>query len=180
MRTYLTSTTVYTFAELSDEAKKKVVENNYDINVDHEWHESTYEDAERIGCKISAFDTGRASSIEFALTESAKDVCSKIIENHGETCDTYEIAMRLLARLRAIELREGVAEEKELLDICQVDEYDYCDSFRAALTEELEHELGQCYLNILRNEYEYQTSEEAIIESIEANEYEFTEDGTID
>lgn len=33
------------------------------------------------------------------------------------------------------------------------------------------------YLKSLRDEYDYQTSEKAIIETIEANEYEFTEDG---
>lgn len=32
---------------------------------------------------------------------------------------------------------------------------------------------------ILRDEYEYLTSDEAILESIRANEYEFTEDGSI-
>ena len=32
---------------------------------------------------------------------------------------------------------------------------------------------------MLRNEYEYLTSEEAVIESIRANEYEFTEDGKL-
>jgi hypothetical protein len=35
------------------------------------------------------------------------------------------------------------------------------------------------YLEMLRQEYEYQTSEEAIIETIEANEYTFLEDGTM-
>ena len=33
------------------------------------------------------------------------------------------------------------------------------------------------YLIMLRNDYEYMTSKAAIIETIEANEYEFTVDG---
>jgi len=33
------------------------------------------------------------------------------------------------------------------------------------------------YLTILRNELEYLDSDDAVKESIEANEYEFTEDG---
>jgi len=32
---------------------------------------------------------------------------------------------------------------------------------------------------MLQKEYEYETSEEAIVETIKANEYEFTEDGNL-
>jgi len=32
---------------------------------------------------------------------------------------------------------------------------------------------------MLREEYDYLTSDEAVIESIEINNYEFTEDGTL-
>ena len=39
--------------------------------------------------------------------------------------------------------------------------------------------LCEDYRIILRNEYEYLTSEEAIIETIESNEYYFTEDGKL-
>jgi len=34
-------------------------------------------------------------------------------------------------------------------------------------------------MSILRQEYEYQTSEEAIIETIAANDYDFTNEGRI-
>ena len=46
-------TKVYLFSELSDQAKQKVIEDNYDINVDYEWWESAYEDAANIGLKIT-------------------------------------------------------------------------------------------------------------------------------
>jgi hypothetical protein len=45
----------------------------------------------------------------------------------------------------------------------------------AELLTNLEH----CYTCLLRREYEYQTSREAIIDSIEANSYEFTEKGNL-
>jgi len=54
-------TTVYKFDELSDEAKQQSIENLYDLNVDYEWWDCTYEDAENIGLKISEFDLDRAS-----------------------------------------------------------------------------------------------------------------------
>ena len=54
-------TKVYLFSELSDQAKQKVIEDNYDINVDYEWWESAYEDAANIGLKITGFDIDRGS-----------------------------------------------------------------------------------------------------------------------
>ena len=51
------------------------------------------------------------------------------------------------------------------------------------VTEEWEekflNDISNDYLKILRDEYDYRTSKEAIIESIEANEYDFTENGKI-
>jgi len=35
------------------------------------------------------------------------------------------------------------------------------------------------YKDLLQQEYEYQTSKKAVIETIEANEYEFTKDGKL-
>jgi hypothetical protein len=50
-------------------------------------------------------------------------------------------------------------------------------------TEELEEQfiedISRAYATILSNEYGYLTSTEAIIETIEANEYEFTEKGEL-
>jgi hypothetical protein len=45
------------------------------------------------------------------------------------------------------------------------------DNYRKALLED--------YLSILYKEYDYQTSREQIIESIRANDYNFTLDGSI-
>jgi len=35
------------------------------------------------------------------------------------------------------------------------------------------------YLSLLRQEYEYLTSKDAIVETIQANDYEFTEEGKL-
>ena len=47
------------------------------------------------------------------------------------------------------------------------------------LEEDFNKSLAGDYLKMLKDEYEYQSSEEAIIETIEANEYEFTADGEL-
>jgi hypothetical protein len=47
------------------------------------------------------------------------------------------------------------------------------------LERDYHHDLNEEMWKMLREEYEYLTSDEAVIESIEINNYEFTEDGKI-
>jgi hypothetical protein len=47
------------------------------------------------------------------------------------------------------------------------------------IVEETRHNFCREIYRALETEYDYLTSEEAIIETIEANEYEFTEDGEL-
>lgn len=159
MRTVTTHTTVYRFDELSDKAKQKAIEKRYDINVDFDWWDYMYADAETIGCTIDGFDIDRGG--ECSLTcEDAPETARLIVENHGETCGTRKLADQYLK-----DRMELLGEEEE-------GDFDALDTiFQRALGEE--------YLSLLRQEYEYQTSEAAIIETILANEYEFTEDGRI-
>lgn len=49
------------------------------------------------------------------------------------------------------------------------------DNLRYATVDDM---LGE-YLKILQEEYEYRTSDEGVLEMIEANEFEFTADGEI-
>lgn len=49
----------------------------------------------------------------------------------------------------------------------------------AEFLQEVCKDLSNYFLNCLRNDYDYRTSEECILESIEANEYKFTADGKI-
>lgn len=148
MRTYTTKHTVYDFSELSEEAKQKALENLYDINVDHEWWDATYYDADNIGLTIDGFDTDHGT-IEGKLTDDMQSVCKSIMAEHGEGTDTYKLAEQW-------QHKHGE---------------DNTEEFTKLLLEE--------YLAILRQEYDYLTSEEAIIDTIEANEYEFTKDGEL-
>jgi len=47
------------------------------------------------------------------------------------------------------------------------------------MDEDFEKELSKDYFYIMQNEYDYLTSEKAIIESIKSSEYEFEEDGSL-
>lgn len=150
---------VYKFNELSDEAKEKALEKLYDLNVDYEWWESTYEDAKNIGLEITSFDLDRNRHAKGHLTESLHDVILAIIRDHGKDCDTFKLA-------KEYEAKFVFNEDNELEN-----EDDLIDDFTHDLLEE--------YSIILQHEYEYQTSEQAIIETIEANDYDFDEDGNL-
>jgi len=63
-------TKLYHFDELSEEAKQKAIEGLSDINTDYEWWESTYEDAENIGLKLTSFGLDRMQKDYEHLTSS--------------------------------------------------------------------------------------------------------------
>ena len=170
MRTILT--TVYKFDELTEEGKRKALENLYDINVDFDWWDSTYDDAETIGCKITEFDLDRGSYCRLACPD-AHETARLIVENHGEMCDTRKLADEYLKDHDKIIDEAEKDEDGELSDEYAV------DKLLDELNAEFERALGEEYLSILRQEYEYQTSEEAIKEAIETNDYDFTEEGRI-
>lgn len=148
MRTYTTEHTVYKFEELSEEAQQNALEKLYDINVDWSWWEYIYDDAKDIGLEITSFDLYH-NDIEGRLTEDLPTVAQRILDNHGDVCETYQLAKQW-------QHKHGEDNETEFLKLL----------------------LGE-YKSLLEREYEYQTSEEAIKETIDANEYEFTKEGIL-
>lgn len=171
MRTETTTRTLYLFDELSEDEKNAAIEKLWDLNVDHDWWDVVYMDAEDIGLKIHGFDLDR-HDIEGRFTRAANEVAQNIINNHGDMCETYKTAKAFMNDWEPIftaymdetsadyESRES---EEKMLD----------------LESEFLHSLLEDYWIMLRKEYEYMTSEEAIKETIEANEYEFTEAGEL-
>lgn len=170
------SINLYQFNELSDEAKQIALEKLADINVDCNWWESTYEDAENVELKISGFDIDRGSYVTCGFMEGATTTARRIIAEHGEICDTYKLAKEFLSDHD--KLVEKYSDGKNLNVVAYENEQDFDDDVKD-LEDEFLKQLGECYLVMLRKEYEYRTSEAAIIETIEAREYDFTEDGEL-
>lgn len=170
----------YKFADLSKDAKQTAIEHFSDI-MDYEWWKWTLEDAEEtIGLKIEEFDLEYRGSISGRALWSGKDVCKQIMGFHGTGCETYKIAVRYSQKYAELQKKYLVLDVKEKMT--QADMYDErqeLDTESEELDESLEKELLDAYLKILRDEYEYLQSDEAIIETIEANDYEFEEDGTL-
>lgn len=164
-------TTVYKFAELSEQGKQKAIEGLMDINVDFDWWQFIYLDAKNVGIEIGGFDIDRGAYVQIEVYDPL-ETANKILKDHGEMCETYSNAKQFIEERDALVSKysnEGdkVPEENEYDFDCELDE----------LETEYKKTLEEDYLSLLRAEYEYLTSEEAIIETIKCNEYEFTVDG---
>lgn len=173
MKTITKTYNVYSFDELSEKAKQKAIDKLYDINVTDEWWEQTYEDASEIGLKITGFDIDRGDFCEGEFNEGACFTAQAIINNHGEVCETYKTATNFLKERDEIVNSAAKDENGEFED-----EYEL-DNQLDELESEFLKSILQDYLAMLRSSYEYLTSEEAIIETIESNEYTFLENGTM-
>jgi hypothetical protein len=155
---------LYKFSELSESAKQKAIAELSDINVSNDWWEYNYEDAKQIGLKITGFDLDRGNYAKGKIIGTAEETALLIKENHGPETDTFKLAEGFLLDLEKLELKPE-SKDRELM-IEDLEEY---------FLKEL---LGD-YLYILKKEYEYRTSKEAIIETIESNDYDFTENGDL-
>lgn len=170
MRTETKVIDAYKFAELSDEAKEKAI-NNW-LNGDmYDWWENVYKDAANVGIKITGFDIDGGSYCNIEFDDSVCDSAEKIKSNHGESCESWKTANDFLVERDSIVSTWGKDEDGELINEGDLDEKldDIEDEFKKSISED--------YRIMLQKKYEYLTSREYAIESIKANDYEFTEDG---
>lgn len=170
-------TKVFSFSELSNEAKEVALSNNRDINLFYDWWDSVYYDAkETAALKITSFDIDRGNFCEANFVSDAHDTANKIISEHGESCNTYNVAKTFLGDYD--NLVEKYSDGKDLSRVKEGSEYEFDND-----TDELEanflKELSKCYLSTLCNEYEYLYSDTAVSEALIMNETLFTKDGKV-
>jgi hypothetical protein len=165
---------IYKFDELSAEAQEKAICSLSDINVSLEWWDFVTHDAEIIGVKIESFDIYR-HSIDGHLILDAEDVANHILRDHGPGA-TRSTAEEYLSERDALVEKYSDGKDKERVAEGNEAEFDEdCDD----LDSDFADAILQDYLSMLRQEYEWLTSDEAIKDTIIANEYEFTEDGQL-
>lgn len=174
MRTETVTREIFTFDELSEEAQQKAIDNNRDINTGHEWWEWDYEDAANIGLKITSFDLDRNKGADGRLRWGSMEVARKITEEHGEKCQTHITAKNFLKEWGDLVLQHSNGVETDI--VAEENAYEF-DKDADGLEEEFLKNLLSDYADILQKQYEYLYSDEAIKETIQANAYEFTEDG---
>jgi len=168
MRTIRTK--VYLFSELSEASQQNAINELSNINVDYDWWQSVYEDAQTIGLKITSFDLDRNRHANGEFILSACEVAQNIFNNHGEHCQTYQTAEQFMEKWQPI-YNDYLDENSENYESGDLEDemQDLEDEFLKSLLED--------YSIMLQNECEYLQSDEAIKETIIANEYEFTQDG---
>ena len=194
MKTIITETKVYKFKELSETGKEKALDNLRDINVawdywyDYEGKTGFSQDeidalhkaglpkdhvipTELIDHDNIDFDLGRGSYIQlinpsFSDDEVARCFCGvskriwSLLEHHFYVSNRRDgdtkIEFTYCGRRALKKVNEAIEQAEERIN----------DKIQEVLSD-------------LRKNYDYQTSDEAIIETIEANDYDFTEDGKI-
>jgi len=148
--------TVFTFDELSPEAQENARDWYRQGALDYDWWDCCPDDY-AVDAKHFYFDLYRGT-IDIRFARSAGDTAEYILKNHGEMCDSYQVAKDFTAKLDALDEENDDREE---------------------LAAEFLHDLGECILSSLRREEEYLTSDEQVDEMILANGYEFDADGGI-
>jgi len=167
-------TKIYTFNELSEDAKKKAIAKLYDINVMHNWWDNTYEDAKNIGLKIDGFELDRNRHCSGNLEHSLNETSDLILENHGEECQTTVLAITFRSKWDDLVEEHSNGIDKNIVN--EGNEIDF-DQEADELEKEFEKDLLNEYSNMLQRESDYLMTDEAIKDTILCNEYEFTVEG---
>ena len=174
--------TLYAIDELSETAREKAIQELWDINVDCEWWDFIVEEAAKFGIRIDEFDLDHRT-IKGGLTEQLLDSAQSIISETGSSCDIHTVAEEYVEKYMEAykEWRKNQDEDgcEAWTDDNWLTEFKYsdedgelCDEYKKAILEE--------YLVILRREEDYLTSSSAILDTIRANEYTFTEEGKME
>ena len=155
---------LYQYSELSEDAKEKARQwFREGYNGSFEW-EGIQEDAENVGLEIHELDQHRTNRGEF--TTSALECAEKILKDHGKDCEIYKMVEKYVGELRRIAKLEDEEEYSPVLN-----------EEKENTEHEFLHNLLEDYRIMLDHNIEYQNSDEVVVENIEANEYEFTENG---
>ena len=171
MRTETTTRNLYQFQELNEKAKDNARDWWRNASIQDEWWDSTFEDAELIGLTITCFDEN-GGEIEGDFTKSAEEIAKKIMEEHGETCETYIDARNFLKKLSSFMEKAEKDEWGELATLKLEDE-------KEEIEKEFKYSILQDYLSMLKKEYEWLMDDKQVDEAITCNDYEFTEEGEI-
>ena len=190
-RTY----TVYKFDELPKETQEKAIEKLQDINTDYDWWDFVYEDAKECGKQFGVsidkiYFSGFWSQGDGACFEGSYSFEKDGLEKIKSHAPKDEKLHRIAGELQKIQSANGntvTATVKHSghyyhsrctdIDVFSNDEY-ATKEVQESVTELLRDLMNWIYSQ-LEKEYEYQTSDEAIKETIEANDYDFTDDGKI-
>ena len=183
--------TTYSFSELSEEAKQKAIENGRisEIEVCDEWYEFVYEDFTNKLEKLGYIDPQFQFSGFWSQGDGASFTCEVDLETWIKGKDKYKhlsayisdgLVEATITRLTHQYSHKNTctAEITYLLAVLTPEEEELINELEAELEAERLQLCEDLYAD-LEKEYEHFISDESIVESLEANEVEFLEDGTV-
>ncbi len=166
----------FQFEELDSQTQEKVIENNRTINVDSDfWNQCELDNYKtELKIKVNEFDIYRRT-INITIEDSF-ETAEKIINFFGKKSSIVYIAKTFIRDRDTLVKKYGEGNEKDGYGVKEEFWSDYDEEIEY-LEEEFRREIAEEILSMLTCDYEYETSDDGIKETILANEYEFTEDG---
>jgi len=173
-------TKVYQFSELSNEAKKKAIEKFRDINTDFDdWHEPILEGAIE-DLKEAGYNDPKIYYSGFA--SQGDGACF--------TCSSIDFNIFLGGKYKGLDIRADITHTYRYYFATSTTVNLNDDSNNADLSEDnynvIQHDienerekLGNKIYKALEDYYFELQEDNAIIDTIEANEYDFTKDGKL-
>jgi hypothetical protein len=191
---------LYKFEELPEDVQAKLIEKNYDINVDdHYWYEYVFEDAKEIG-SLMGIDIKdiyfslhvQGSGATFNGSYYYQKGSVKKVTSHAPLDEELHRIVKSLALLQRkffyglyATIEHSGHYNHERCNTITVDHHDsyHYDSDNMNEVEDELTELLRDYMvwiyNRLQKEYDYYTSEEQIKDQLICMEYDYTKNGRI-
>ena len=185
-------TILYTFDELSTQAKEKAITSfqEDDSYLDYDWYQDTVDDfktiLELIGyynieCYFSGF-WSQGDGACFAAKFGREKRCLQKVKSYCTEKEILDIVEQIQSEIPLHEEYEIKHSGHYCHEYC-TNVYYLGDNEKAEQLNERFLELSRQLMRILyrklKDQYYYLNSDEAIIEYIKANDYEFTEDGKL-
>ena len=163
----------YSFNELSETAKEKVLRKYADMGTSDYWYEDSFYQAKELGIRITGFDLDRGQSIEAEFLWDEIEVADRILDFYPSDSDIYKISENF--RKERDELCDTWQNDEngEPVNVHELDEK--LDELEYQYKKDIFWELWK----FLRDEYDYLFKDEYLAEFFECNDYQFTEDGTL-
>lgn len=183
MRQETVTRTILKFNELDPKSQAKVIDNLRDINVDYDWWESTYEDMTHI------LETLGFSNVDISFSGFSSQGDGASFTGRFSIPKTKKEAKERLAKVKEyapkIKLFDFVdmrftneEKEAETMDIERLGRYVHSNSVTTDNSDltNFVRDFSNYIYKCLETENDYLTSDEAIKETIECNDYEFYQD----
>lgn len=172
----------YTIKELEPKVRQEVIDKHCEINTNYDWYDGCYEGFHEtlaeygLECKNFGWDLYH-NEFEFnnlgienrSLLLSKLEIGKYLIPLQMATNGEYDIDIDLKDKCVIIDIQDDTNIKRE--ELTEIE--DAISETINNLVEKLEED----FLKILKDDYDYATSEEAIVESLEANDYLFTKEG---